>query len=188
MSNQASRKLGKQLFVFLLLFGGLYGMMQLLIGLSVPGGKLDWPRITQYFDLPAALRYSLLKGGAIVLDIMNIDTYILDSYHLRMVEGRGIRMVYSCMGYGIMSFWIAFAVAFSCSWKRAAGWALLGISTIWFINVIRICLLLIATNRNWPMPFRVDHHTWFNVAVYLVIGALIYLFDRSEKKHIEQQT
>ena len=185
MHKKLLRKLSTQLLIFLLLFGALYGTMQLLIGISVPGGRFDWPWISHYFNVPAALRYSLLKGGSIVLDIMNMDTYIFNSYHLRLVDGKGIRMVYSCMGYGIMSFWVAFAWSFCDTWKQGLKWMFIGLAFIWSINVLRIALLIVATNKQWPMPLDIDHHTWFNIVVYLGIGFLMYGYDRSAKRDAE---
>lgn len=162
--------------------------MQALIGLTVPGGRMELSWVRQYVNVPAWLRYSLLHGASVLLDLMNIDTYMSNGYHIRMVDGRGVRMVYSCMGYGIMSFWAAFALAFAPSIRWGVKWLLLGWLFIWLVNTIRIALLVIATNKDWPMPFQVDHHTWFNLTVYLGIALLMYLYDRQLKKMTELQS
>lgn len=185
MTSRKTRTWGKSILLFFLWFLLLYGGMQGLIGMTVPGGRFQANAIAGFLDIPSGLRYSLLKGAQILLDLLNMDSYISNGHHLRLVDGRGVRMVYSCMGYGIMSFWAAFALAFSPTLTKAFKWLLFGWIYIWSVNVIRIAGLVIATNKNWPMPFQIDHHAWFNLAVYLGIGGLIYLFDRSIRRTAE---
>ncbi len=92
-------------------------------------------------------------------------------------------MVYSCVGYGIMSFWGAFILANTAALKRKLLWIIGGWLVIWCINVIRVCLLLVSINNNWSMPFGWDHHTWFNVVAYFFLFVLIYFYDHSEKRY-----
>ena len=100
-------------------------------------------------------------------------------------EGRGVNVGYSCLGYGVTSFWSAFVFAKIDSWKRKAVWMLGGALVLWIINVIRISLVLIGANSKWKFPFGWDHHTWFNIAAYLAIFVMIWLYDRSRKKNLE---
>ena len=99
--------------------------------------------------------------------------------------GRGVHVGYGCLGYGVISFWIAFVFANTGSWKRKAAWMLGGAIVLWIINVQRISLVLIGANKNWKFPFGWDHHTWFNIAAYLAIFVMIWLYDRSRKKNLE---
>jgi exosortase/archaeosortase family protein len=90
--------------------------------------------------------------------------------------------VYSCIGYGLISFWIAFIFANPVHWKKKIKWGTIGVVSIFIINVIRISLLLIVINNKWPNGINVDSHTLFNIVAYCLIFLLIFLFDRSEKK------
>ncbi len=101
-----------------------------------------------------------------------------------MVNGRGVRMVYECVGYGVMSFWIAFVVASAGSLKRKIFWLATGLIGIWLLNITRVSLLLVATNKGWPMPLGLDHHTWFNIFAYLFIFIFMYLFNRQDKSQV----
>jgi exosortase/archaeosortase family protein len=101
-----------------------------------------------------------------------------------MVNGRGIKIVYSCVGYGIMSFWIAFVVASAATFKKKAFWLIFGLLFIWLLNITRMSLLLVATNKGWKMPLGLDHHTWFNIFAYLFIFIFIYLFSRQQDDRI----
>ena len=103
---------------------------------------------------------------------------------IRINGGRGVIIAMDCVGYGVYSFWIAFVAANSGTlWKKIA-WIISGLFILWFINVIRITLFLVAINKGWPMPLGIDHHTWFNIAAYGMIFILIWLYDRTSENKI----
>ena len=91
-------------------------------------------------------------------------------------------MVYACLGYGVMSFWLAFVVANKGSIAKKIKWIFGGWLMIWIINIIRITLLMITINEKSTMPFDLDNHTFFNIGAYIAIFVLIYFYDRSLKK------
>ncbi len=99
-----------------------------------------------------------------------------------MVNGSAVNLVYSCLGYGVTSFWIAFVFANNGSWKRKWVWMTGGALALWIINVLRIGLVLVANNKNWGVPLGLNHHTWFNMVAYMLIFILIYFYDRSLKQ------
>lgn len=174
---------------FLLLFAVFYYGTLAIIGLSVPGGYYS-PFVVHYLDYISWLRSSLLNGSRWLLSLFNIETYLATEYNLKVVNGRGIKMVYECIGYGIMSFWGAFVIASAGSFIRKLAWVVFGWVFIWILNVIRLSLLLVATDRGWPMPLNWDHHTWFTIFSYLFIFICMYLFNKQgntikkEKKEI----
>lgn len=128
------------------------------------------------------MRASLLWGAKGLLALAGYTTYLPDKYHLFMKSGSGVHMVYSCIGYGVMSFWGAFIIANQGSWKKKLVWLAGGWFAIWCINVVRISLLVLAINKSWQMPLGFDHHTWFTIAAYILIFILIYFYDRTSKK------
>ena len=168
---------------FLLVFAVCYYGTLAWIGITVPGGIYS-PFIDHYLDYVTWIRNSLLYGSKFQLTLFGIDTYIAGDYNLRMVNGRGVRMVYECVGYGVMSFWIAFVVASAGSLKRKIFWLATGLIGIWLLNITRVSLLLVATNKGWPMPLGLDHHTWFNIFAYLFIFIFMYLFNRQDKSQV----
>ncbi len=152
-----------------------------IIGLSVPGGRYYSLFVSNYFNYIKWLRLSLFWASKNLLSLFGVETLLKDEYILKIKNGREIRVVYSCLAYGVMSFWIAFVVANSGSWVRKFKWVLGGVFLIWCINVIRLSLLLVAINNRWPMPLGINHHTWFNIVAYGCIFILIYFFDKSAK-------
>lgn len=113
------------------------------------------------------------------MSLFGFNTQIEGAYILRVKNGHSIRMVYECIGYGVMSFWGAFVFANSVAVLKKIKWILGGWMLIWLINVIRISLLLISINKQWHTPFNINHHTLFNIAAYSLIIVMIYLFDHS---------
>lgn len=164
---------------FALAFCFFYFTTIAVIGLSAPG-NLYSGIIDHYFDYVKWLRVSLLYGSKYLLGLFGYDTYVLNQFRLKMNGGHGVRIVYSCLGYGIMSFWIAFIFANKGTLTKKFQWILYGLLLIWLINIVRLSLLLVAGNKHWGFPFF-NHHTWFNIAAYTSIFVLIYFYDKSSK-------
>ena len=174
--------------VFLLCYFGTLA----IIGLSAEEAGYYSPFVSKYLNYVDWVRGSLLHASKFLLDLFGVDTYLANEYNLRKVNGRGIFIVYECVGYGIMSFWTAFLVASSGSFKRKLLWWVAGIFIFWVLNICRLSLLLVATNKNWAIPFGWDHHTWFNLVAYTVILIMIYYFDKQAgklegKKYVREQ-
>jgi exosortase/archaeosortase family protein len=103
---------------------------------------------------------------------------------IRITGGRAVIVSMSCVGYGVYSFWIAFVIANKGRFWKKARWIIVGLLGLWFINGIRITLFLAAINKDWPMPLGLNHHTWFNIAAYLLIFIMIWLYDRSSGQRV----
>ena len=171
---------------FFLVFSFCYLASLAVIGFSAPGNYYS-SFIDHYLNFISWIRASLLFGTKMMLKLFGIETYYVDEYVLRKVNGRGVKLVYGCIGYGIMSFWIAFITASSKQWIKKLKWITGGLLLIWLINISRISLLLVATNDNWKMPLGWDHHTWFNLVAYIAILIMMYFFDRSSETKKKQE-
>ena len=150
------------------------------IGITAPGGYYV-PFLDHYLNYPAWLRTSLLVGSQALLGIFGFHASRPDSYLINLPDGTSVRMVYACLGYGIMSFWAAFVFANRGTWKKKALWIAGGLLSIWFINVVRVSVLLVATSRRQAMPWKIDHHTFFNICAYILVFVMIMLYDRSNR-------
>ena len=162
-------------------FGALF-----ITGLSVAGGLYS-PFIDKYFDATAWLRSSLIISSKAFLSWIGTETYRKDEYVLRATTGRGIRIVYSCLGYGIMSFWAAYVAATAARMRTKMLWLFGGLFLIWLINVLRLSMVLQGAVKGWRFPFGWDHHTWFNIITYMAVFMMMYLFERNYKR-IEHQS
>lgn len=151
-----------------------------MIGLAAPGNHYS-PFIDHYLDYVAGIKISLMRGASLVASMFGYQTYDIPNYGIRVPGGKGVIIAYDCVGYGVMSFWLAFVIASEGSWKRKLAWCLGGLLLIWVINVFRIGLYLVALNRHWLMPLGLDHHTWFNIFAYIAIFILIWRHSKGKE-------
>jgi len=169
------------LIKFIAVFCLLYFGTKAVIGLTVPGGYYS-AFISHYLNYPAWLRYSLLYGSHLMVAFFGFNTYLPDGYHVRMVNGHGVRLVYACLGYGLLSFWVAFVYAGKEHVVSKLKWIAAGCVIIWLINVLRISLILMATNNNWHFNMPVNQHTLYNLVVYASIFLMAWLFKKKQAR------
>jgi len=126
---------------------------------------------------------SVLHTANVFCKTLGMDTYVT-MHDIRVPQGVGVRMSFACIGFGIMSLWIAFITAHKTNLKTKLVWSLGGVFTIWFINCCRIAILLIALDHRSKVISFIDHHTIFNLVTYSVIAFIMYLYIRSEKESL----
>lgn len=175
----------KKFIRFLIIFGAtfllFYFSAQFITGLAVPGGIYS-PFVEKYFNVAGWLRSSLILSTKWLVAIVGIETIRTDEYVLRIRDAGGIRMVYSCLGFGVMSFWIAYITATAAELNNKIKWLLFGLIIIWVINILRITMVLLSGYKDWKFPFGWDHHTWFNIIAYFAIFIMMYFFEKEIKK------
>ncbi len=173
----------KFLAVFVFLYFGTF----FWIGFVAPGGYYS-EFASKYLDYITAIKNSLLFGTKTLLSFFGIQTIQFKNHIIRFVNGKGVQIAYDCVGYGVYSFWIAFVLANKSSIIRKIIWIIVGLFSLWSINVIRISLFLVSVNKNWTMPLGIDHHDWFTIVAYAVIFLLIFVFDKNNNKHKENKS
>lgn len=99
-----------------------------------------------------------------------------------MVNGSWVKLVYACLGVGVMCFWLAFVLANTGGLVKKITWLFIGLISIWLINVLRISIVLLANNKHIKMPLGLDNHTFFNILAYGAVFILMFLYDRSFNK------
>lgn len=166
---------------FLAVFAIAYFGTIAWIGLAAPGNYYS-SFIDQHLDYITWLRSSLLHTSKWFLSLTGTATIIPDAFSLQVVNGKAVHIGYDCIGYGVMSFWLAFVIANSGTVLIKMIWVLGGLIILWLINILRISLFLVSYNKNQSMPFNLDNHTFFNITAYIAIFILIYFFDKSLKK------
>ncbi|MBC7616989.1 MAG: hypothetical protein H7202_13060, partial [Pedobacter sp.] len=92
-----------------------------MIGITTPGGYYV-AFADKYLDYISGLRYLLLHTSKGLLTMIGFDVYLKDIYTIKMVNGRGVQVVYSCLGYGLLSFWIAFIIANKMPFRSMLKW------------------------------------------------------------------
>ena len=163
---------------FVLSFCILFFGTKIIIGLTVPEGFYS-PLVVKYFNYPALLRLSLFKATSWMVSLAGFETFSKDPYHISFLQGRGIHLVYSCLGLGLFSCWIAFVFAHRGKLSFKIKWWFTGCFCIWALNVLRITILLFALHFRWSFVFSIDHHLVFNMLVYAFIIWMMHLFNLS---------
>lgn len=164
-------------------FVGLYSIIHLYIGITSPGGRVYSPFLSEYLDLAGAFRRFLLWGGSLFAKMLGYPATYSD-YRMHIEGGSGVKMVYSCMGYGIMSVYSALMLAWPASRNRMMLHLLGGLIMIIALNMIRIGGLAVLYTEGHHALFRfIDHHDVFNIVVYTCILVYFYFYTRSKVSH-----
>ena len=170
---------------FIAFFLAFYFFNLFFIGVTAPGGTVYSAFLDNYLNYVAWIRSSILHTANFIADDLGSGSYVLDQYTLKAGDA-SIHMVYTCIGLGIMSFWVAFVLAHKSSWKKKVLWSLGGVFAIWMINCWRIALLLMALDNNWEVERYVDQHTLFNITGYSLILLMIYLYSKKTEENFTE--
>lgn len=184
MSNSIKSLLNNRVIIYLVKFAAvfcfLYFGTEAIIGLSAPEGYYS-SFADKYLNFIPAFRNSLLQSAVFFLSLLGYDAYQSNNILLSLVGGGSVQLVYTCLGYGVTGFWIAFVFANTGGWKKKLAWMIGGAMVLYIINVVRISLTLLSNSKKWSFPFSWNNHTWFNIAAYAAIFCMIWLFDKKQK-------
>jgi exosortase/archaeosortase family protein len=167
--------------VFLLLFAVFFYFNIFFFSITSQG-KHHNAFIDEHLNYIRLLRHVLLGISAQVVNWFGY-TAITNDLEL-LVVGRGtIQVVYSCLGLGIMSFFAAFVIAYPKKLKAKLIFLLLGILGIQILNILRFVLLAIFWDKK-KGEMILDHHTIFNIIIYVIIAVSIYFWIRYDDKKL----
>lgn len=168
---------------FLLCFFFLYFFFPAYRGVIGPGGKFYSSFLENHFNLVTGLTKFLISSVRVILETAGYEIYQKDYQSLKIAHSQGITVNPTCLGWGVMSFWVAFVFANPGLLRYKMKWMGIGIATIVLLNIIRITLIIIANHLGWTPVTSLDHHQTFNIASYvcIIILAGSYLF--IQKKH-----
>jgi exosortase/archaeosortase family protein len=163
---------------FLVLFLIFYYFNILFFGITNPGNHYS-AFLEEHLNYIQGLRTFLLNSSAQILSWMGFTT-ITNNYEL-LVAGKGtIRLVYSCLGLGLISFFCAFVIAYPKKLNQKIVFGVTGILGIEFLNIVRFVLLTLFWNKRANQI--VDHHTIFNIILYIIIVISLYFWVKHNNK------
>ena len=168
---------------FVVLFLGLFLLLYYFnifsMGIAAPGNYYS-PFVDEHLDYIAGFRHLLISISAWLLKMAGYQVFTSDTT-LHAFNTGGITVVYSCLGFGVMSFFVAFVVA----WPRRSI-----ISKLWFIpmgllliqamNIARFIIITLFWGNSYYSSL-VDHHTIFNTILYGTLLAGIYFWINTDK-------
>ena len=171
----------KFLLRFSLLFTCMYYFNVAFIGLSTPPGYY-LPVLSNYLNYLQYFRETYISNADSILSLLGYEVNI-SATGLSVAGHSGFRLVYSCLGYGVLSCFTAFALTFPNSIKRRYLFIALGIIGIIALNTCRLILIAIYYKNGFSI-FGLDHHDIFNILIYIAISAYTYLW-LNRSRHAE---
>ncbi len=168
---------------FLSFFLVLYFFFPFYRGLIAPGGTLYSSFLEKNFNIVSGFTKVLTNSAKLILQSAGYDVVQRDYHSLRIGYSRGISVNPSCLGWAVMSFWMAFVFSNDGTSKHKAKWVTFGITLIVLLNITRIALIALANHLNWATITSLDHHMTFNIASYACIIILVAFYIRIQKKY-----
>ena len=166
------------LLVFLGLFLFFYYFNIFFFSITSQGSHYS-PFFDEHLNYIRWFRNLLLAVSRSIINIFGFAC-ISNDYQL-LVAGRGIiDVVYSCLGLGVMSFYAAFVIAYPKPLKPKLIFLITGLVCIQLLNVLRFVLLALLWNKKSKLIL--DHHTIFNIVIYIIIAISLYFWVKHDDK------
>lgn len=157
---------------YVVLFAGFYYFNIFYLGITSPGNHYS-PFLAEHLNYIQWLRDGLLYISKQILVALGYTT-ITNHIDLLVAGHSHIRLEYSCLGMGVMSFLAAFVIAYPKPVKEKVLFLTTGILIIQVLNIVRFVLLALYWKPN--EKHLLDHHTIFNTIIYVIIMVSLYFW------------
>lgn len=145
-------------------------------------GKYYNAWFAENFNYIQWIRSALILPATWIIKLFGFYT-IHNHMDVVVVNGPHLRINYSCIGLGVMSFFTAFTIAFPAKLKSKLQLFLIGIVMIYLLNILRVAGLgvLMGIFQSQQDNFTY-HHEIFNIVVYICIFILLYFWIKKNTK------
>ncbi len=143
---------------------------------NTPDAKYFNAYVSEHFNYIQLLRTSLILSTVKIMELMG---YFMMYSKTQILALNGIpsNINYGCLGLGVFSFWAAFVLAFPKSLKEKLKFLIIGLVSIFLLNVFRLVILTILTVEiPYEKEYFTYHHDAFNFFVYTVLFIMIYFW------------
>jgi len=177
MKPQINNPAVRFLVVFITLFLLFYYFNIAFFSLTSPGSRHYTAFLDKHLNYIDGLRWLLLTSSAKILHGLGYVA-ITNKYEL-LVAGKGfIRVVYTCLGLGVLSFFAAFVIAYPKPLKAKLIFLIGGMTGIQLLNLLRFIGVALFWNSHRNKV--IDHHTLFNIFIYIAIAAALYFWIKAD--------
>ncbi len=153
--------------------------------MQAPGGDFYTPFVANNLNFVHWFEQFLLNSGGLFATLFGYE-YFISGKQMSLLNGTGVILGFSCIGFSIMSFYLAFIVAFPAKFKKKIWYGIGGLTLIIILNIMRIGgLAVIYSKLNYQQVREVDHHAVFNAVVYIIIFIIFIFYTNmnTNKKH-----
>lgn len=180
-ANKKAIKFVIALFVLYILFsqGNLF-----MNSVMSPGSRFYNAYIAANFNYIQGLKSALIIPAVWIIKLFGFYA-IYNEMDVMVVSGPYLRVNYSCLGLGVMSFLAAFVLAFPAKWKSTLKMLVVGIIAIYILNILRIAGLgvLLGFFKSQRHNFTY-HHEIFNVIVYVCVFTMLYFWIKKNSQPV----
>ena len=177
----------KKLIIFIISFLLSYYFFKGYISITDQLSLNFMPFVFEHLNIVKGYRNFLLQGSKYFVESFGYTTNIHDDYFIKINNKNQVQIVYSCLGFGVISFWISFILSNVGSYLFKFLWLVGGIIILSFLNILRLSLILIWNYWNYPPLFPIDHHTTFNIFSYILIFLLMLGYLKSLDINIDKK-
>ncbi|GAA4196992.1 hypothetical protein GCM10022289_03520 [Pedobacter jeongneungensis] len=181
-ANKKAIKFVVALFILYILFsqGNLF-----MNSVMTPGSRFYNPFISEHLNYIQGLKSALIVPAVWIIKAFGFYA-IYNEMDVMVVSGPYLRVNYSCLGLGVMSFLAAFVLAFPASWKSTLKMLVIGLITVYVLNVLRIAGLgvLLGFFKSQRNNFTY-HHEVFNIIVYICVFTMLYFWIKKSNKLVK---
>jgi len=184
--EEAKKQANKKAIKFVIALFALYILFSqgnlFMNSVMTPGSKYYNSYISTHFNYIQGLKSALIIPAVWIIKLFGFYA-IYNEMDVMIISGPYLRVNYSCLGLGVMSFLAAFVLAFPASWKSTLKMLVIGIIAIYILNVFRIAGLgvLLGFFKSQRHNFSY-HHEIFNVIVYVCVFTMLYFWIKKNNK------
>ncbi|MBB5395360.1 exosortase Y [Mucilaginibacter sp. AK015] len=160
-------------------FGLLYGFYFAYLGITSHTGKLYSPFLDEHLNFIDWLRYVLIQSSSAILNLLGYQTKT-NADQMLVIGHNLIHVGYDCLGFGVMCFFTAFVIAYPGQLRVKFYFLIAGLIGIQLINLARFILL--SLYWRYTTVYISDHHTIFNIVIYILIALSLYFYTRYQDK------
>jgi exosortase/archaeosortase family protein len=170
---------------FIVLYYGCKYFFLAWWGISDPKGSIYSAFCEQYLNFNLVVKAYMFQAPIFITQLFGVQAFQASADTLQVENGGQLMVKWPCYGMGLLSFWVAFVLADSTGWKQKFIWCIVGVASLLTINIMRVCLMLIAKQNQWNIHFLdsygLDHHTQFNIVAYLLIFLMMFIYYQRNK-------
>jgi len=175
----------KKLIIFIISFLFLDYFFQGYISITDKSSNHFIPFFYEYLNIVKGYRIIILQGSKYFIESLSYSSRIHDDYYIQINNKNQVVLVYSCLGFGIISFWFSFIISNAGSFFFKTTWLFFGVIALTLLNSFRISLILISNYWEFKPFLPFDHHTSYNIFSYLLILILMWRYLKAIDKNID---
>jgi exosortase/archaeosortase family protein len=159
------------LAVFRVAFWSYYGLVTI-------GGITYSSFFDKYLDIVEGQGLFISNSAKRLLSLFYNNVHQFQN-SVQVDHSQTVAVNFSCLGFGVLSFWFALVFANTGIAKFKLKWILIGFVSITTLNILRIAVIAAALHEKWTPITSMDHHGTFNLLSYVLIILLFLVYIRT---------